>query len=200
MIDDLMRDPAVILQDVVVFGAGGAGDAFRDGLFPPTEHQPGHIPHRTGLFEALEGRGEGEVTKISRSCSSGISVSFAPWCLGMTSCVDYSIRIACNSKHRTYPPSNSPVFCSCLCTSPTLSGERRREQSRPPPEGMGTNQGANGPRGGRVIMEKRRETYGVPTTQRLDVEEGEEVRRFEELEGGDFSCGIECTCTVSKRA
>ena len=51
--------------------------------------------------------------------------------------------------------------------------------------------------GGRVIMEKRRETYGVPATQRLDVEEGEEVRRFEELEGGDFSCGI--PCTVSKR-
>lgn len=51
---------------------------------------------------------------------------------------------------------------------------------------------------GRVIMEKRRETYGVPATQRLDVEEGEEVRRFEELEGGDLSCGN--PCTVSKRA
>ena len=57
MIDDLMRDPAVILQDVVVFGAGGAGDAFRDGLFPPTEHQPRYLQQPAGLFEALKGRG-----------------------------------------------------------------------------------------------------------------------------------------------
>lgn len=61
MVDDLMRDPAVILQDVVVFGAGGTGDAFRDGLFPPTEHQPGHIQQPAGLIEALKGRGGGEV-------------------------------------------------------------------------------------------------------------------------------------------
>lgn len=49
-----------------------------------------------------------------------------------------------------------------------------------------------------MIIEKRREAYGVPATQRLDIEEGEEVRRFEELEGWDLSCRIECTCIVSK--
>lgn len=64
---------------------------------------------------------------------------------------------------------------------------------------MGAKQGAKGGGGERVIMEKRRETYGVPATQRLDIEEGEEVRRFEELEGGDFSCGIAMHMYMSKR-
>lgn len=63
MIDDLMRDPAVILQDVVVFGAGGAGDAFRDGLFPPTEDQPRHIQHRSGHLRRSRGRRGGQVPR-----------------------------------------------------------------------------------------------------------------------------------------
>jgi len=33
MINDLVRDPTVILQDIIVLGAGGDGEAFRDGLF-----------------------------------------------------------------------------------------------------------------------------------------------------------------------
>lgn len=130
MIDDLMRDPAVILQDVVVFGAGGAGDAFRDGLFPPTEDQPRHIPAPVRRSRDEGGGG----TKISRSCSSGISVSFAPWCLGITSCVDYSIRIACNSKHHAFP---LPRFQLLLVYIPNARGGTAT-QTKSPPRGFGS--------------------------------------------------------------
>lgn len=35
-----------------------------------------------------------------------------------------------------------------------------------------------------------RATYSMPATQRLDIEEREDMRRLEELEGGDISCVV----------
>lgn len=37
-------------------------------------------------------------------------------------------------------------------------------------------------------MNWRKEAYGVPFREGVDVEEGENFVRFEELEGGDVSC------------
>jgi len=86
MINNLMRNPSVILQDIIILGAGGDGETFGDGLFPSCVSQT----YPVAVIEVLEGRAGrgGRGTRISRNCSSGISVSLAPWCLGITSYVE----------------------------------------------------------------------------------------------------------------
>ena len=79
MVDDLVGDAAVVLQDVVVGAVEGLGDALGDGL-----------ERRVSACVGYEGRcafcALGRGTRISLSCSSGMSVSLAPWCFGMMSC------------------------------------------------------------------------------------------------------------------
>lgn len=71
----LMGKLAVILQDVVVLGARSNGDLLCDGL-------RGNVS-RLLFLQWIPG--ESGLTRSSVRCSSGISESFSPWCLGITS-------------------------------------------------------------------------------------------------------------------
>lgn len=92
MIDHLMCDPAVILQDVVVLSANGFCERFGYGLgwwISVRNRRP--LPLLLLLlFRRWYGRvvrRGGEGTMSSLKLSSGMSVSFAPWNLGTTSCI-----------------------------------------------------------------------------------------------------------------
>lgn len=80
MIDDLVGVPAVVLQDIVVLGAGGYGELLADGLVEGKVQASVWVPWSQGV-----GGIGGWRTRTSASESSGMSVSFAPWCLGITS-------------------------------------------------------------------------------------------------------------------
>ena len=73
MVNDLVGNATVVLQDVEVLCARSLCDGLCDGLRM--------IMSTYDVLFVLRKR-----TRISCNWSSGISVSFAPWCLGMTSC------------------------------------------------------------------------------------------------------------------
>lgn len=74
MADLLVRAAPVVLQDVVLVGAGGLDELLGDWL--------GRVSVVGLSFSYVGGRRR---TRISARWSSGMSVSFSPWCLGMTS-------------------------------------------------------------------------------------------------------------------
>ena len=93
MIDLMVGNPAVVLQDVVVLGAGGQGDLLGYGLCVCQT-----VCHLDGQ-EVGRGR-----TRISANESSGMSVNFAPWCFGMMSYGRVRCGISVGCRVRTVWP------------------------------------------------------------------------------------------------
>lgn len=87
MINLLMRQPPIILQQIILLRPRRLDQLLRDRLY----HHPKRSTNQSFPSKDLdvecganeEGRGR---TRISAKASSGMSVSFAPWCLGTMSC------------------------------------------------------------------------------------------------------------------
>jgi hypothetical protein len=79
VVNNLMRDAAVVLENIVVGSTRRCDELLGHrlrGLYIIS------LPRSSGYEQ------EGRLTRISLRWSSGISVSFAPWNLGMTSYID----------------------------------------------------------------------------------------------------------------
>lgn len=106
------------------------------------------------------------LTKTSSKSSSGMSVSLAPWNLGITSCFPH--------------PS---VLCDQLCLSCNFSESNEivrhfncgcAVSRRPRP---------------RVVRGKNTaKTNRMAATKRIDIKESEDLVALEDLEGGDITC------------
>lgn len=112
-------------------------------------------------------------TRSSARSSSGISVSFAPWNLGMTSC--YRVAVS----HHAF------FFYLCyLYRCYRSSGLRCRMPNIMISNLMGYTETRTLQCVGRG---KRHWTYRMATAQRLNVKEGKDLAALEELERGDFT-------------
>lgn len=75
MMDLLVGDGTVILENIVINSTSGGSKLLQSGLY-----QGSQVSNRGCKMHP-----KGQLTRISVNWSSGISPSFAPWCLGMTS-------------------------------------------------------------------------------------------------------------------
>lgn len=205
MINDLVRNASIVLQDIEIFGADGLGNLLRDGLGTSWLAMSLFANPIPGLWGTLRGRPQGpqkhvikfnqnrkdidshlhplhlpgfsrRLTRTSVRCSSGISVSFAPWNLGMTSCtycqfdlifsfINYRSWVAGWSYHRS---------CDDFTGAPrdtSDAGKRNRI--------VGNN------------------THRMAETQRLDIEESEDLFALEELQWRDISCIAQGSTSVN---
>lgn len=84
MSDLLMSNLAIVLQQIVILCSSSLDEFLQDRL---------EWNSVSSIF-CVEMRGRGGRTRISVSESSGISVNFSPWCLGMTSYFNSMLDIA----------------------------------------------------------------------------------------------------------
>lgn len=118
MIHNLMRYAAIVLQHIEVLRAADLRHLLRDGLLSqndlvsvaPLRDHPGPRNRRSIQHRARDD-GFNQRTRTSVRCSSGMSVSFAPWNFGMTSCMAGRGLLAAISFRGVYMLLGDASYC-----------------------------------------------------------------------------------------